>query len=286
MDQNKKNTKEILHLKNILIKKNSPVLMISEFNSIIQKNKISTSTIKNIKNNLQKTGIIKKITLRSEGYKDIDRIIIPSLNPSPYHYAISLRRAAYLSHSSSMNLLGLTQQIPKIIYVNKEQSPKKKSLEPLTQESIDRAFSNQQRRSKYIFKIENYQIALLSGKSSNNAGVEIDKVFNVPRTCLERTLIDITVRPRYAGGVFKVLEAFKSSIHDIDYSKLLTYLNQLDYKYPYHQSLGFYLDRAGANASNLKIFSDLGINFNFYLDYSIASPMFDDSWRVYFPLGI
>ncbi len=286
MGRNNKNDKEISYISDILISKNHPVLMTSEFNAIVQKNKPSTSTIKKIKDDLQKNGIIKNVTLRSEGYKDIDRITIPPLNPSPYHYAISIRNGTYLSHSSSMNLLGLTQQIPKVIYVNKEQSPKKKSFEPLTQESIDRAFLNQQRRSKYIFKIENYQIILLSGKSSNNAGVEIDEVLNVPRTCLERTLIDITVRPRYAGGVFKVLEAFKSSIHDIDYSKILAYLNQLDYKYPYHQSIGFYLERAGVKASKLKLFSDLGIKYNFYLDYAIASPMFDNSWRVYFPLGI
>ena len=286
MNQNSKHDKEVSYLSDIIIKKNQPVLMQSQFNSIIQENKLSSSTIKSVENSLLKIGIIKKVTLRSEGYKDVDRIIITSLNPSPYHYAISLRNGAYLSHSSSMNILGLTQQIPKVIYVNKEQSPKKKSLDPLTQESIDRAFSNQQRRSKYVFKIENYQIVLLSGKSSKNSGVEIDKFLGVPRTCLERTLIDITVRPRYAGGVFKVLEAFKSSISDIDYTKLLTYLNRLDYKYPYHQSLGFYLERAGAKPVDLKILSDIGIKYNFYLDYLMASPKLDKSWRVYFPLGI
>lgn len=277
---------EITHLTNLLINSNHPVLMQSEFNSIIKENKLSSSSIKNLKIKLLKIGVIKKVTLRSEGYKDIDRIIIPSLNPLPYHYAISLRSGTYLSHSSSMNILGLTQQIPKVIYVNKEQSPKKKSLGSLTQESIDRAFSHQQRRSKYIFKIENYQIILLSGKASKNTGVEIDKFLGVPRTCLERTLIDITVRPRYAGGVFKVLEAFKSSINDIDYTKLITYLNRMDYKYPYHQSLGFYLERAGAKTSDLKVFSDIGINYNFYLDYSMASTNLDKSWRVYFPHGI
>lgn len=277
---------ELLHLKNILVDKKQPVLMQSEFNSIIQENKKSSTSIRNIKNNLIEMGTIKKIILRSDGYKDVERIIIPLLNPTPYHYATSLRKGAYLSHSSSMNILGLTQQIPKIIYVNKEQSPKNKSKDPLNQESIDRAFKNQQRKSKYIFKIEEYQIILLSGKSTNNAGVVIDNYLGIPLTCLERTLIDITVRPKYAGGVFNVLEAFKNSISNIDFEKILNILKKLDYKYPYHQSLGFYLERAGANSEILKKFSEFGIDFNFYLDYSMTSTKLDKSWRVYFPLGI
>ena len=277
---------ELKRLTDVLLNSNRPVLMQPEFNAIIVKNKLDEYTIKNIKKKLTEMAVIQNITLRSEGYKDVKRISIPSLNPTPYHYAVSLRNGTYLSHSSSINILGLTQQIPKVIYVNKEQSPKKQSLSPLTQEAIDRAFSNQQRSSKYIFKIGDYRIVLLSGKSSKNAGVEVDSILNLPRTCLERTLIDITVRPRYAGGVFKVLEAFKSAIADINYKKLISYLDTMDYKYPYHQSLGFYLERAGANASDLELFSTKGINFNFYLDYSMASTGFDESWRIFFPIGM
>ena len=236
---------ELKRLTDVLLNSNRPVLMQPEFNAIIVKNKLGEYTIKNIKKKLTELAVIQNITLRSEGYKDVKRISIPSLNPTPYHYAVSLRNGTYLSHSSSINILGLTQQIPKVIYVNKEQSPKKQSLSPLTQEAIDRAFSNQQRSSKYIFKIGDYRIVLLSGKSSKNAGVEVDSILNLPRTCLERTPIDITVRPRYTGGMFKVLEAFKSAIADINYKKLISYLNTMDYKYPYHQSLGFYLERAG-----------------------------------------
>ncbi len=43
--------------------------------------------------------------------------------------------------------------------------------------------------------------------------------------CLERTLIDITVRLRDKGGVFKVLEAFKNTIDDIAFEKLVNYLD-------------------------------------------------------------
>ena len=269
-----------------LIELNHPVLMQSEFYSFLKENRTRNSTLTSLSEDLINYGTIKKVVIRSEGYKDLERIIVPSLNPTPYQYATVLRRGAYLSHASSMNILGLTQQIPKTIYVNKEQSPKKKSPDPLRQDSIDRAFSHPQRRSKYIFKVDGYQIVLLSGKFSGNSGVEIDSLLRVPRTCLERTLIDIVVRPRYAGGVFQVLEAFKTARDSIDGSKLLSFLKKLDYKYPYHQSLGFYLERVGANSEILNELRNLGTNFKFYLDYSLASPHYDESWRVYYPLGI
>lgn len=278
--------KEFNILHNALLKCNKPVLMQKEFNILVKDNLSSYSSLRSIKENLIEKGILRIKILKSEGYKDIERIEVPELHPNPYHFAVSLREKTYLTHASALNILGLTQQIPKTIYVNKEQSIKKHSTEPLTQESIDRAFANQQRKSNYIFKIGGYNIILLSGKATNNAGVEIDSILYLPRTCLEKTLIDITVRPRYAGSVFNVLEAFQNSIKDINYVKLLELLRKVDYKYPYHQSLGFYLDRAGAPEKELQKFRDIGIEYNFYLDYSMASTSFNDSWRVFHPTGI
>jgi len=277
---------KVMRFSKIILNSTNPVLMQTEFNSIISNNNPGETTIRNLKKKLTEAKVIKTVTLRSEGYKDVERIAIPKLNPSPYHYAVSLRKGTYLCHSSSINLLGLTQQIPKTIYVNKEQSPKKASDAPLNQEAIDRAFSNQQRRSQYIFKIDGYQIILLSGKWSNNLGVEEDNNLGLLRTSLERTLIDITVRPRYAGGVFKVLEAYKAALPEISFHHLASLLDIMEYKYPYHQAIGFYLEKAGAEDAVLELFRKPGIHFNFYLDYAMASKNFNESWKIFFPLGI
>jgi hypothetical protein len=235
---------------------------------------------------LEQADVIRKRVLRSDNYKDVKRIVVPSLEPTPYHYAISLRNEAYLSHASAVYLSGLTQQQPKTVYVNKEQSSKSQPEAPLSQESIDRAFSRPQRRSNYVYRIDGFQIVLLSGKATGRAGVVDDPQTGLPMTCLERTLIDITVRPRYAGGVFQVSQAFKEAIKEIDISQLVSLLGSLNYRYPYHQALGFYLERAGATNSMLVRLRDLGLHFNFYLDYSMANPAFDKSWRVFYPLGV
>ncbi len=271
----------------VVIQKNRvPVLMPNEFRGIVRDILPKGVSFKRLEQALEQSGVIRHITLRNDNYRDVDRISIPSLKLSVYHHAVSLGSNAYLCHASAVHILGLTQQRPKTIYVNKEQSPKPKAKGELTQESIDRAFARPQRHSNYIFRIEDSRIVLISGKSTGHAGVIDDDTTRLPVTCLERTLIDITVRPRYAGGVFQVSRAFREALDEIDIEKMLRLLNKLDYRYPYHQSLGFYLERAGANATTLESLRLFGINFDFYLDYSMANPSYDASWRVFFPLGI
>ena len=269
-----------------LVRHGKPVLTPGELRGLLGKSVRSKIRPKAVQETLERTGFIRKRVLKSEKYEDVKRICIPSLQPTPFHYAISLRGGAYLSHASAVYLLGLTQQLPRTIYVNKEQSSKPAIDGNLTQESIDRAFSRPQRRSQYIYRIEGYQIVLLSGKSTNRAGVIDDDKTGMPTTCLERTLIDIAVRPRYAGGVFQVAQAVKQAATEVDIERLVSLLVKLDYRYPYHQTLGFYLEHADVSSSRLGPLRDLGSRFDFYLDYSMDSPAFDKSWRVFYPLGV
>lgn len=263
-----------------------PVLMPKEFSSFLHKTLPKNIRPKTVQRILEQSGVIQYRTLKSQDYNDLARVSIPALQPSPYDYAVSLRAGAYLCHASAVHILGLTQQQPKIIYANKEQSQKPAAEGALTQEAIDRAFANAQRRSNYIFRVDGVQIILLSGKSTGRAGVIKDEESGLPITSLERTLIDITVRPRYAGGVFQVLQAFTAAINEVDVPKIVSLLETLNYRYPYHQSLGFYLDRAGAPTDILKPLRQLGLLYDFYLDYSMAAPEYDESWRVFYPPGI
>ena len=270
----------------IIQNNDKPVLMPVEFRALIRHLLSRNITSKKLEKTLEQAGVIERRSLRSDEYGDLLRIAVPSLNPSVYHYAVSIRRGAYLCHASAVHLLGLTQQRPKTIYVNKEQSPKTKPQGEITQQSIDKAFAQQQRHSNYVFRIDGFQIVLVSGKATKRAGVIDDEKTGLPLTGLERTLIDIAVRPRYSGGVFQVAQAFKEAINDIDIDKLVGLLRTLDYRYPYHQSIGFYLERAGAPRKFLEPLQQLGTEFDFYLDYAMASPSYDESWRVFFPLGV
>jgi len=208
---------------------------------------------------------------------------------SPYAVATSLMKSAYLSHASAVFLHALTEQVPKTLYVNREQTPKPQPDRPLTQAAINRAFKRPPRVSTYIFATEDARFVLLSGKHTGRlevAPVRTPRGEWVDVTKLERTLIDIAVRPVYAGGPHEVLEAYKTAVPRISVNTLLATLKRLDYVYPYHQSIGFLLERAGLPERQLAKLEALGIKWDFYLAHQIPAPLHDSRWRVYYPEGL
>jgi hypothetical protein len=208
---------------------------------------------------------------------------------SPYQVALSVRPRSYLSHGTAVFLHALTDQIPKTIYANQEQTPKQQPSAKLTQESIDRAFSNKQRRSSYVLTYEEWNIILLSGKDTGRL-----EVVRIPGssgeqlevTSIERTLIDIAVRPLYAGGVFQVLAAYRSAKDRVSVNTMIAILKKLGYVYPYHQVIGFYMQRAGFEEKRYERLKKLGLNFDFYLTYDIKDKHYDPDWRLRFPKGL
>jgi hypothetical protein len=205
---------------------------------------------------------------------------------SPMSVALRIKKdSAFFSHESAMWIHGLNENHNNI-FINNEQSPKPKSSSYLSQEGIDRAFQNQQRYSKLFYKYQDTRIILINGKHSGQLEVQQSQAPSghpVDVTSLERTLVDITVRPGYSGGVPAVLQAFRSARGRISVTKLLGVLRKLDYTYPYHQSIGFYLERAGYSQADQTLAKDLGAKFDFYLSHGLQNPAFDPNWRVFFP---
>lgn len=206
---------------------------------------------------------------------------------SAYEIALSMKREAYLCHGTAMFLHDLSEQIPSKIYVNSEQSPKPGSGH-LTQEGINRAFAGKQRESQFIFKFHDSEALLLWGKNTGQLEV-IDMEYSGTKlrvTGLERTLIDIAVRPSYAGGVFQVLDAYRSAKDRVSVGTLLATLKKLDYIYPYHQAIGFYMQRAGYAKSQYSRLKAVGLNYDFHLAYGLKDKEFDPEWRLFFPKSL
>ncbi len=228
---------------------------------------------------------LREINLRSENYRDEVRYAWQET--SPYEIALSLKPNAYLSHGSAAFFLGLTDGIPRTIYVNYEQSPKATTT-VLSQEGIDKAFAKEQKRSKLTYSYEDFEIVVINGKFTGRLDVTQIAAdgggFSLPITKLERTLIDMTVRHAYAGGVVQILKAFNRAKARISVNTLIDTLKKLEHAYPHHQAIGFYMERSGYPESELSKLRKLGTSFDFYLAHNLPPDKeYDPNWRLYYP---
>ena len=204
---------------------------------------------------------------------------------------LSLKAGSYFSHYTAVRLHGLTEQIPKTIYLNHEQPPRPQGT-PLQQKAIDFAFRARPRVSNNQVDFESYRICLINGKATGQLGVETQSAryddqppATVRVTNLERTLIDIAVRPIYAGGVNEVAKAYSLAADRFSVNRLSAMLKKLQHSYPYHQAIGFYLEKSGVPELMLDIFRSFPQEFDFYLANQMGETDYVPGWRLFVPKG-
>lgn len=189
-----------------------------------------------------------------------------------------------------MYLHELTEQVPKKYYINFEQNPKMRGEKSLSQQRIKSSFARPWRTSQNIASYKSYKICLLNGMFTGKLGVietESPDEGKIHVTNIERTLIDIAVRPVYSGGVFEVLKAYRLAQGKVSINKLSAMLERLDYIYPYHQAIGFYLEKAKVyKASQIKLMQRFEMTYDFFLTHQMKNKSYSKKWRLYFPEGM
>jgi predicted transcriptional regulator of viral defense system len=105
-------------------------------------------------------------------------------------------------------------------------------------------------------------------------------------TNLERTLVDIVVRPQYSGGPRALLKAYRSATGRADVATVAQMLQRLEFVYPYHQAVGFLMKKAGFQRSQLEIFKEPGLQFNFYLAHGMPEKVYDSEWKLFYPADL
>ena len=200
-----------------------------------------------------------------------------------------LKTKSYFSHYTAMRMHGLTEQVPKIIYISHERTTAA-SRSDLSQAAIDEAFQRPVRISNNAVDFGDQRIVLLNSAFTDELGV-IDQAIqhgseasvSVRATNLERTLIDAAVRPAYSGGVFEVAKAFELAKDTLSVNSMSAMLKKLDFAYPYHQVIGFYLERAGYHPTTLDLLRRFPTTFDVYLTHEMAETRFDKTWRLHVP---
>jgi predicted transcriptional regulator of viral defense system len=198
-----------------------------------------------------------------------------------YKVISAINNKGYFSHLTALHLNDLQLESPKVIYWNVEQFKKNPNSIITNQESITNSFKNKSRITNNICEHDDYKIYGINGMHTGNLGViEImgDRVTNI-----ERTLIDIVVRPQYSGGVNNVLKAYKEAKGKVNLEDLMKYLDGIKFTYPYHQSIGFYFERAGYPFEFIKPFSEMEMNYDFYIDHQIQNSKYSEKWRLFYP---
>ncbi len=204
-----------------------------------------------------------------------------------YEVVQALKETGYFTHYTAIHLHDLTDQIPKTVYLNFEQKLRGGGGQ-LAQASVDRAFKSKCRVSNQIATYRDSNVCLLNGMNTGQLGMtemetrdgSVLRVSNI-----ERTLIDATVRPVYCGGVFEVAEAFERARGKFSVNKLTATLRKLNYTYPYHQAIGFYLERAGYKQSQLDLLRQFEVEFDFYLTHKMDETEYNRAWRLFIPKG-
>ncbi len=204
-----------------------------------------------------------------------------------YEVVQTLRAVGYFTHYTAIHLHDLGDQIPKTIYFNFEQKLRGGGGQ-LSQGSIDRAFKAKCRVSNRIATYREQDVTLLNGMNTGELGVvelETTEHSQLRVTSIERTLIDATVRPVYSGGVFEVARAFERARRKFSVNKLVATLRKLNYTYPYHQAIGFYLERANYKSSQVDLLRQFDREFDFYLTHQMRQTDYNAEWRLFIPKG-
>jgi hypothetical protein len=68
--------------------------------------------------------------------------------------------------------------------------------------------------------------------------------------------------------------------------QLIATLSKLDYVYPYHQAIGFLMQKAGYPERSYSKLRDLGLNHDFYLAHALQQPEYSEEWRLFYPTDL
>ena len=80
-------------------------------------------------------------------------------------------------------------------------------------------------------------------------------------------------------------KAYQIAKEQISVNKLAAYLRKLNYTYPFHQAVGYYLERAGYRPSQVALMDQFDSEFDFYITYGMKAKDYIERWKLFVPKG-
>ncbi len=168
---------------------------------------------------------------------------VPGESPShEFEVAMALVKPAAISHWSALHHHGLTEQIPRQVFVLTTRDA-----------SIPRAQGEKRNNSKSGYRVRNVTYQFVQVKPERFFGTEKTWVgeARVTITDPERTLLDGLAMPRYYGDFAEVLHAFQLWGDSLDVARITDYALRLDASIV--KRLGWVLEHQGFARSELKL---------------------------------
>ena len=196
-----------------------------------------------------------------------------------YDFVYSLERNGFFSMFTSLNIQGFTNFRENFIFISKERMQRVNfSSKNITQEAIDKAFSNKPRKTKAYNTIYNYNIVML--ESNNTQGVGIINYNGYKVSSINRAFVEIISNIQYSKTPYDVIGEFRQLNDKLDINEIFKIIEKFDFIYPYYQLAGYYLEKIGFLKEELSRFFNNKTNLIFYTMKNKTNYDLDEYWGI------
>ena len=250
------------------------------------------SVVANLLYDLRENGIVNTYKLTAKNSKTVTLYCSRKLdNVNPYEIAQAMFPQGYFCNLSSIYYHLLTNQVPKVIYTCT--SAKRINVNTVNNNELCRAFIKPHRHTSHVYTFNDYKTIVVERARISDSGVVKSHLPStlLPNTshvtCIERALIDAVVSPQYNGGIVSVYTYFRNARDMLNMARLIKIYRQLDFVYPYSQSIGFLLDKAGMSKHASVIYKKFPPDRSFFVDHNAkTSWVYNEKWKLYYPVGL
>lgn len=196
-----------------------------------------------------------------------------------YDFVYSLEKNGFFSMFTSLNIQGLTNFRDNFIFISKERMKRVNfKSKDITQEAIDKAFTNKPRRTKAYATIYNYNVVILESNNTQEIGIIKYKGYKI--SSINRAFVEIISNIQYSKTPDDVIYEFNNLKDKLDINEIFNIIEKFDFVYPYYQLAGYYLEKIGFLKEELSKFFNKKTDLIFYTIKNKEKYTLDEYWAI------